>query len=467
MNTCRLFRIPNIFASVLCLILLPVPASSEESPPSEGTHERSEAANEVYTCSMHPQVRLTSPGDCPICGMKLILAASAPDRGEPMLKFSEHALAMADVETAPVSRRPLEKEIRAFGKVDYNERSLATITSRVDGYVERLFVDYTGIQIRKGDHLVEIYSPDLVVAQDELLITLRNRINETSIEKLRLKLLRWGVTPEQIDELVKSGKASDRLTIFSPIDGTVIEKMIVENSAVKAGDVLYRVADLSTVWVYLDIYEYEAGSVRYGQPVEITTETYPGEVFKGVITFINPVLNEETRTIRVPVILNNPGLRLKPGMYVTATIRAKLLADGAPAPSGLEGQYSCPMHPQVIAKSSGKCSICGMNLAQIPKVEDHADSGTEPLAVPASAVLDSGTRKLVYVEHAPGKFAPVEVLLGPKAGGYFPVLQGLSEGNRVAVRGNFLLDSQFQIIGLPSLFRSEGEASPQQAGHKH
>jgi Cu(I)/Ag(I) efflux system membrane fusion protein len=424
---------------------------------------------EVWTCSMHPQVRLPKPGKCPICSMPLVpastltkKAASADAGGDSMLELSEHARAMARVETAPVERRKLSREIRAVGKVQYNESALSTISARVDGYIEKLFIDYTGVEVKAGDHLVEIYSPDLVVAQQELLLNTSGPL----VEAAKLKLRRWELTDEQIDEIVRTRKPQERITLKSPIDGTVTEKMVVKKSAVKAGDMLYKLANLDAVWVYLDIYEYELSSVRYGQTVEITTEAWPGETFTGRVWFINPVLTDESRTVKVLVNIANKEKPLKPGMFVSAMIRAGLLANGQLAPTGVEGKWTCLMHPQVLEEKGGPCPICKMELTQIPA----AATPTKPedelvLAVPVTAVLDSGVRKLAYVERAPGEYVPAELKLGPRAGDFYPVLDGLKEGDRVAVRGNFLLDSQFQISGLPSLFYEHGQAGV--SGHQH
>jgi len=444
----------------------------------------------VWTCSMHPQIRLPNPGKCPICSMPLIPAeTSGGGDGEPMLKLSDHARAMASVETVHVTKRKLTKEIRVVGKIQANETTLATVTSRVDGYVERLFVDYTGMSVEKGDHLVELYSPDLVVAQKELLLSAEHPENASHIEASKLKLLRWEITDAQITELLKTKKIQERMTIYSPVKGTVVEKTVVEKSPVKAGDALYRLANLETLWVHLDIYEYEYVWVQYGQPVEIKAEAFPGQTSKGMVSFISPTLNEETRTIRVRVIVMNADGKLKPGMFVSAIIRVPLLSDGKPAPTGVQGKFTCPMHPEILKDKAGTCDICGMALKQIPAgparpgehytcpmhpevVRDKPGdcpkcgmilvkvqgSGSEILVVPVTAVLDSGLRKLVYVERAKGEFVPTEVTLGPRAGDYFPVLGGLQEYDAVAVRGNFLIDSQFQIQGMPSLLNKEGAA---------
>ena len=496
---------------------------------SGGMADAPSTAKQVYTCSMHPQVRLDQPGNCPICEMPLIPAASASTAaGEaPMLQLSEHAISMASVETVAIERRPLSRDLRAVGRIEYNESSLATITPRVDGFAERLFVSFTGVEIRKGDHLAEVYSPELLVAQQELLIALQsgaggggNSLAEVAKTKLRL----LGLTDQQVADLVEKKQTTDRVTLYSPISGTVIEKSIVEKASFKAGDALYRIANLDSVWVYLEIYEYDLPWVRYGQTVRIMAQAIPGRTFDGVVTFVQPVVNDQSRTVRVPVYVDNKDHALKPGMFVTAVIAAALTNQGRAAPTGVEGRYSCPMHPQVLADASGACPICEMPLEKIPggaiaaAVPDQQDAhdghapeaaaplaptylcpmkcegektydqpgrcpvcnmklkevpagptapakGSGVLAVPVSAVLDSGTRQIVYIEKSRGLFEPRELTLGPRAGDYFAVLAGLTGGERVVTRGNFLIDSQFQITGHPSLFYPGGLHASM--GHQH
>jgi membrane fusion protein, copper/silver efflux system len=448
----------------------------------------------VWTCSMHPQIRLPGPGTCPICSMPLTPAdASDAGGGSPAVVLSEAARAMAEVETAPVQRRRVTREIRAVGKVQYNETALSTVTSRVSGYIERLFVDYVGIEVQKGDHLVEIYSPDLVVAQNELLVASAGG-NQSMVDAARIRLRRAGITDEQVEEVIRTRKPRERLTIFSPVKGTVVEKLVVEMSAVKDGDVLYRLVNLDSVWVNLDIYEYEVPWVLTGHTVEIRTEAYPGSVFTGRVTFISPLVTEETRTIKVRVNVANGERKLKPGMLVSAAIRVPLRADGMAAPTGVEGLYTCPMHPEIAEEKPGSCSVCGMALEKQPAREKKstaapsyqcpmhpevtsdkpsncpkcgmkldrlpAPSDDVALAVPVLAVLDSGDRKMVYVEDGPGRYRPAVVVVGPRSGDVYPVISGLTGTERVVVRGNFLIDSEAQIRELPSLLRNESAHAP-------
>lgn len=476
-----------------------------EAPPAQATEGAVERGAEVWTCSMHPQIRLDQPGNCPICEMPLILAdaSSTGADGLPLLKLSDYARAMAHVQTTAVERRTLTRELRAVGKIQYNESSLATITARVDGYAERLFVDFTGVDIKAGDHLAEVYSPELIAAQQEMLIALQSSpggLAGPMAQSTRLKLLRWGLTDAQVKTLAEKKEITDRVTLYSPISGTVIEKSITGNSAFKEGDALYRVANLDTVWAYVDVYEVDLPWIRYGQKVELTSEALPGRILEGRVTFVQPIVDELTRTIRVPIHVENKDHALKPGMFVSASIKSVLGDDGVAAPTGVEGQFSCPMHPQVLNPGPGPCPNCDMPLVRIPGATDdaadaaaaaapaygcamrcegdktYAEPGNCPvcgmrldpvapkpalagaplLAVPVTAVLDSGTRKLVYVEREPGLFEPREVVLGARAAVFFPVLKGLDEGDRVVTRGGFLVDSQFQISGQPSLFYPGG-----------
>ena len=409
--------------------------------------------------------------------LKLLVAKDAPagqgsgraggSEGAGTLQLSDRALAMANVETTPVARRELSHELRTVGKVQYNEASLATVTARVDGYAERLFVNFTGAQIKAGDHLAEVYSPSLLVAQQELLLAQRDGLGPL-VDLARFKLRRWGMTEQQVRDLAENRNVTDRITLVSPIAGTVIEKNVVENSAFKAGDALYRVANLDTVWVYLDVYEYDLPWLRFGQTVDLTAEALPGRAVSGRVTFVQPILNEETRTVRVPVHVENKDHALKPGMFVSALLRSRLAADGRAAPTGVEGKFSCVMHPQVIRDEAGKCPVCDMPLEKIPgEATAPPDAALVPVAVPASAVLDAGTRRIVYVESAGGTFESREVVLGPRSGEWFPVLRGVDEGERVVTRGGFLIDSQFQIGGRPSLFYPGGAAAPARAGAGH
>ena len=457
--------------------------------------KQSAAAGEIWTCSMHPQIRLTNPGACPICGMKLIPVSQLPNAKEDLEK-------RAGLETVAILRRELFKEIRTVGKLDYSERQVELITSRVAGRVDRLYVDFTGIEVKENDHLVDIYSPELYSAQAELLRSLEaygvrgvgsdrtlDRFAESNLSAAREKLRLWGLRPEQIAEIERSRKEQTHITIYAPLHGTVIEKSIRRGQYVKEGDPLYRIADLDPIWLYLNIYEYDVAWVRFGQPVDVTLEAFAGETIRGTVTFIDPFLDDATRTIRVRVNLKNPDRRFKPQMYAQATIRVPLRADGSPEPTGAEGKYICPMHPEVIQADPGKCTICGMPLERVPEFRMGLPE-TEPtalaagyslptmadnleLAIPVSAVLDTGRRQIAYRLTHEGAYDLVELKLGSRAQAvddagkrrdYFLVLDGLKENDQVVVQSGFLLDSQRQIEGMPSLLYPTGQ-SASMSGH--
>lgn len=441
------------------------------------------AGSDIWTCSMHPQFRLPNPGRCPICNMELIPISKLP-------KARDDLERRAGLVTEAVQRRELFKEIRTVGKLDYSERQVAFLTSRIAGRVDRVFADFTGIQVKKGDHLVEIYSPELNVAQNELLQALESAQKEqaaTSSTKsfaqsrlaaTRTKLRLLGILDEQIAELETTKQPSTHLTIFAPMGGTVIEKNVRPGQYVNTGDQLFRIADFDPIWLFLNIYELDIAWVRFGQPVEVSLEAFPGETFRGSVMFIDPFLDDATRTIRVRVNIKNADRRLKPQMFASATVHVRLRGDGTPEPTGLEGKFVCPMHPEVVKDDAGKCSICEMPLEQVPLSNDaektphaghahHASASDGTLAIPMSAVLDTGRRRITYRLTDAGAYELVELKLGPRAHAldesgrrreFFVVLDGLHAIDRVVTQSGFLLDSQRQIEGMPSLISPEGQS---------
>ena len=397
------------------------------------------------------------------------------------LTIDEHAIYMSEVTAIAVTRRPVTRHIRTVGVIDYNEAGLATIPSRVDGYLERLFVDQTGVMVRRGDHLAEIYSPDLIIAQQELTVAKGHPETKMLADAARQRLRRYGISEAQIASLDAGGPVLDRLALTAPIDGVVVEKMVVAQQPVIAGMVLYRVANLESVWAQLDIFEQDLGLVRPGQSVDIRIDAHPQDVFVGRISFIDPILRPETRSARARVVVNNPGLRLRPNLYVHAEIIVPLQSDGQPAATGIEGKWTCPMHPEVLADSAGSCPRCAMDLRQIPLLLNDSAYGSggesanesaqttvhpQPLVVPSSAVLALGTRSIAWLEITSGTYRAKTLRLGPQVDDQMViVLDGLSEGDRVVERGAFLIDSEAQIRGLPSLLRPDG--GPRGGGHQH
>ncbi len=366
----------------------------------------------LWTCSMHPQIRSPKPGKCPICAMDLIPVAKTSG-GMRTLTVGPDAKALMSIETVPVERRYVTQTIPMVGKVDYDETKLGYITAWVGGRLDRLYVDFTGVQVNKGDHMVYIYSEQLYAAQDELIQALkyakerpagtnRLRLGEIDmVESAREKLRLLGLTEEQVKEIETRQEPTARVTIFSPVSGVVIEKLRQEGERVRLGDRIYTIADLRQVWVHLDAYESDLPWIRYGQEVTITTESYPGEEFHGRIAFIQPVLDDKTRTVKVRVNVPNLKGKLKPKMFVHAVVRPKVAAGGRVMDSDLAGKWISPMHPEIIKDAPGECDICGMPLVRAESlgyVESVTDSQQPPLVIPRLAALVTGTRAVVYVE---------------------------------------------------------------------
>jgi len=442
-------------------------AGADQHPGEKGT---------IWTCSMHLQIRQPRPGKCPICGMDLIPASNLAGGGGTSLReisIPPEALAMMQVETTPVKRRYVTAKIRMVGKVDYDETRLGYITAWVPGRLDRLFVDYTGVEVRKGDHMAEMYSPELYAAQEELILasqtvkqrgrSVTNREHGTTLlDAAREKLRLWGMTLEQIRQIEQQDKPTDHMTIFAPMGGVVIYKNRQEGDYVKTGERIYTVADLNWVWVRLDAYESDLPWLHYGQKVIFTTEAHPGERYVGRIVFIDPVLDARTRTVKVRVNVENKGGGLKPEMFVRAEVQAMVATAGRVMDPELAGKWISPMHPEIIRDKPGKCPICGMPLVSAESlgyVPALADASLRPLVIPVSAALVTGTRAIVYVElpeSEPPAFEGREIVLGPRAGDYYIVRRGLKEGELVVTSGNFKIDSALQLQAKPSMMTPEG-----------
>jgi len=435
-------------------------------------------APQWWTCSMHPQIHQPKQGKCPICFMDLIpVASESGDIGERQISFSQAAIKLMEIETTPVERKFVDAEIRMVGKVDYDETRVKNITAWVPGRIDRLYVDFTGITVSKGDHMVDLYSPELISAQAELLQALKaagnvktstsemvTRTTLATLEASREKLRLLGLSDEQIGKIESSGKPVTHITIYSPMGGVVIHKNAAEGLYVNTGTPIYQVADLSHLWVKLDAYESDLSWIRYGQNVEFAAEAYPGEVFKGKISFIDPVLNEKTRTVKLRVNVDNAAGRLKPGMFVRATVRSGVAVGGRIMDPDMAGKWICPMHPAVVKTEAASCDICGMDLVTTESLGYVVDTPNEaPLVIPASAPLITGVRAVVYVR-LPDKEKPTfegrQVTLGPRAGEHYLVKEGLAEGELVVTKGNFKIDSALQIQAKPSMMSAE-------SGHKH
>lgn len=455
------------------------PTQSVASLTMEETHNHeAQTPGTIWTCAMHPQVRLPEPGQCPICTMNLVpLEDSGGDDMAGMRRFTttEATKELMKIQTSVVERRFVPAEIRMVGKIDYDETKLGYITAWVPGRLDRLYVDYTGVQVKKGDHMVYLYSPEVLAGQDELRRAAESakrvrpdspevlkRAAEASLEASRDKLRRWGLTDSQIEEAERTGISSDHITVYAPMGGTVIERFGQEGMYVKEGTTIYTIADLSKVWLLLDAYETDLPWLHLGQSVEFTTQAYPGESFTGKITFIDPVLDPTTRTVKVRVNVPNEKGRLKPEMFARAIVRAQVATGGRVMDPGLAGKWMGPMHPEIVKDHEGNCDICGMKLVRTEELGYvSATAGAEdmPLVIPASAALQTGKRSVVYIE-VPDQDKPTyegrEITLGPRTGEYYIVLEGLVEGERVVTNGNFKIDSAMQIMAKPSMMNPQG-----------
>jgi len=425
----------------------------------------------IWTCSMHPQIQQPEPGDCPICGMDLIplLNDSDADSGPREMSMSEASRALADIQTSVVRKDYPEAEIRLVGKLDYDETREKSLTARFPARIDELFVNYNGIQVKQGEHLAEVYSPELLTAQRELITAHRADPNGSITQAAREKLRLWDLLPEQIDAILESGEAKDHFVLKAPIGGIVVTKNIKEGDYIKTGEPLFRIADLSVLWATLDAYESDLPWLRFGQDVSFTVESFPGETFHGQITFIEPEVIRKTRTIPVRVNVPNPEGRLKPGMFVRGIVASRLAEDGKVYAPGFAGKWISPMHPEIVKDGPGQCDVCGMDLVPAEELGyvDNAEVAA-PLIVPASAVLRTGKRAVVYIEK-PDTERPTyegrEIVLGPRAGDYFLVASGLGEGERVVTNGAFKIDSALQIQAKPSMMNPQGGGP--MPGHNH
>jgi Cu(I)/Ag(I) efflux system membrane fusion protein len=365
-----------------------------------------------WFCPMHPTVIRNDPNaKCPICGMPLSKRKKEEKKELPAgvlgrLQLSPYRIRQAGVAVDEAKPRNLVRELRTVGRIDWDERRYSDLAARVGGRADELFVNVTGVRIKKGDPLYRLYSPDLVSTQEEYLLALKGledskgaggeavarsrRLAESTRERLRL----WGIADAQIEELEKSKKAQTYLIITSSSSGIVINKNIHAGHQVNVGDDPYTLVDDAVMWMQAEVFERDLNLVREGLKVEIASEAFPGRSFEGTVAFVAPQVSPETRTVKVRVDVPNPDRILKAGLYVTAVLRV---------PVG------------------------------------------DVLSIPVSAVIDTGVRKVVFVDRGGGTFDAVKVVLGPQADDHVQVLEGLTVGDRVVTAGAFLLDAEARL----------------------
>lgn len=317
------------------------------------------------------------------------------------------------IRSAPVTHAMLEQEIRTVGRVDYDERGFSQVTLKISGWVREVFVNSTGRSVRKGERLFTLYSPDLLTSQDEYLLAVKMQAQVAAspledakanaaalVTNARERLRLWDLTDAQIADLERRGKAEPALTIYAPSSGIVLKREALPGKYVEPGTALYEIADLSTVWIYADIYESEVATTRVGQPAVVTIAAYPGETFSGKVAYVYPMLNSEARTVRLRLELPNSGLKLKPGMFGNVTLQTDAI---------------------------------------------------KTLLVSKEAVLDTGLRQLVFIDRGDGRYEPAVVKLGRRSQDVVEVMEGLTEGDRIVTSANFLLDAENKLASTSSM----------------
>jgi len=425
-----------------------------------------------YYCPMHPSVIRDNPKDkCPICFMPLSKRKKGESTDEALLagvvarvQLSPYRVVLGGIRTWKVDYVPLSKEITTVGYIEFNERELKHVAARVKGRLDELFVNQTGQLVHAGDYLASLYSPELLVTVQNLLDARRSG-NADMLGNARERLNLLGISAEQIDDILKTGKANTHLKIRSPIDGHVIKKYVREGQYVDEGTPLYDIVDLSNVWVQAQVYEDDIGFLRDvhapsraakpedGIPVTALTRAFPSEPFQGKLTFVHPHVDQDTRTLTVRFELANPGHRLRPGMSATVKLRvppkqlalfAKTLAEQWAMTSAVDTMA------HVLGAPARAAPLAGIE----PMLRD---AGWQALlvrglvlAVPESAIIDTGSQKIVYREESPGIYEGVKVELGPRLAGpeevtFYPVLRGLEAGDRVVTAGSFLVDAETRL----------------------
>ncbi len=371
--------------------------------------EQVHAGHETYICPMHPTVVSDKPSSCPICGMDLVAKeADASSVQDGSVQIDPVTIQNIGVKTMVVEKQPLKRTVRAVGRVDYDETRIMDVNSKIAGWVEELYVDYTGQWVEKGQPLLALYSPELVAAQEEYLTALdyAERMRDGAMRDAaqnaedllvaaRQRLLYWDISTGQIAELEKTRQVGRAMPILAPRSGIVTHKDVLEGAYIGSGQHLYRIADLSVVWIYADVYEYEMPWVSKGQRAEVSLSYLPGEQFGGKVDYIFPFMNEKTRTVQVRMIFDNADGALKPDMYADVVIR-----------------------PEV---------------------------GREGIVIPVQAVIHSGTRRVVVMAHGDGRFEPREIHTGVETEDGYEVMHGLNPGEQIVTSAQFLIDSESNL----------------------
>ncbi len=421
---------------------------------------------------------MTEPGRCPVCAMELVPSTGGSEKADDRsIVVDAASRRIANITTVSARTVALQRTIRSVGELHYDEGSLRTIAAYSGGKFEKLHVQYTGATVEKGQPVALFYSPELYSAQVEYLQSRKSsaksgrvlpsiaKANERLQQNARQRLIELGMLPSQIDDLDASGRARSRLDVTSPMSGTVIQRMISEGDYVKEGQPILKLADLSTVWLMLELFPEDAAVVQYGQLVRATVQSLPDEVLEGRVAFVDPDVDPNSRTVSVRVVIPNPADRLRIGEFASAEIEVRTVRSGAQLAiydPELSNKWISPRHPHVVSDKPGKCRLCGMQLVHASKLgfTDTPVEEEQVLVVPRDAVLRAAKHNLVYVETEPGVFQIRRVDVGPNTAEGTVILAGIAPGETVATRGNFLIDSQMQLSGNPSLIDPTRAAPP-------
>ena len=384
--------------------------SNEEA---EHNHDTALEQNQMWTCSMHPQIMQPEPGDCPICGMDLIPAeSSAEGLLADQFKLTKNAMALANIQTSIVGNvETNDSAIKLTGKIAKNEETNAVQVSYFSGRIERLNVSFTGEDVRKGQLLATIYSPELYAAQQELITAASLKESQPALYKaVRNKLKLWKLSENQISQIETSGKVKENFPVYATVSGTVSEKLVEQGDYIKQGQPLLKISNLSTVWAIFDVYENQIDLFKKGQEINITTNAFANKELKGKVDFIDPILDTRTRTVKLRVELNNKENLFKPGMFVEGRIKGVI------------------------------------------------SNKTQVLSIPSSAILWTGERSVVYLKTNPNEpiFEMLKITLGNKIGDKYEVLEGLNNGDEIVTNGTFTVDAAAQLQGKKSMMNKEG-----------
>jgi Cu(I)/Ag(I) efflux system membrane fusion protein len=380
---------------------------------TEHNHDAVSEVNQMWTCSMHPQIMQPESGDCPICGMDLIPAESSSEGLlADQFKLTENAMALANIQTSIVDNGKAEDNtLKLSGKIVENEEANAVQVSYFSGRIERLNVSFTGEEVRKGQLLATIYSPELYAAQQELITAASLKESQPALyEAVRNKLKLWKLSDNQINQIEETGKVKENFPVYATVSGTVSQKLVEQGDYIKQGQPLLKIANLNTVWANFDVYENQIDLFKKGQAISITTNANAIAVFKAKVDFIDPVLDTRTRTVKLRAVLNNKEDVFKPGMFV-------------------EG-----------------------------KIKGMASSKEEVLTIPSTAVLWTGERSVVYIKTDPTQpvFEMRKITLGNQIGDNYEILEGLNNGDEIVTNGTFTVDAAAQLQGKKSMMNKEG-----------